>query len=158
MRLFIAVPLPNNIKRNLIKCIKDLDLPGVIPVNEDKLHITLRFLGDVDLDYAKSLLDQDFSSTECVVRSVGAFPNMNFIRVVWAGAFGLENLAKTVGAEDFKGHVTLARVKKKCDLSGFFEKYRSTSFGSFHVSKIVLMNSTLAKPTSIYSVVKEVYV
>ncbi|MBD3389852.1 RNA 2',3'-cyclic phosphodiesterase [Candidatus Micrarchaeota archaeon] len=171
MRLFVAVELPGKIRRRLGEAAKDLPENGLKKVESGKMHISLKFLGEVgegELDrLIKSLGNVEFFPFFVEVEGVGAFPSREYVRVIWAGtkSRGLDELAekveKALGGlfsrenRAFSGHVTLARVRKKSDFSGFFGKYDMEKFGKLQVNKFMLMKSVLQRGGSEYSVVAE---
>lgn len=167
MRIFVAVPLPDELKERLWKLGKEIEQDGIRPVKPENIHITLKFLGDTDEkklgDIEKSLRGISFSRFTCNAKGIGVFPSESYIRVVWAGAESdnaMESLAeKVAGAlrgygkkEHFSSHITIARVKRRLELGGFLEKYRDGDFGSFEVSRFELMQSELGKTGPAYSV------
>jgi 2'-5' RNA ligase len=134
-RLFIAIELPDTVKRELTQLENTLKAktPAVVRwVGPDGMHLTLKFLGDV----ASEKIDEVIMGIEeavngvtpfrLEVREVGAFPNLNRVQVVWVGMRGeldkLMNLQKQIEGnmeqlgfprEDraFTPHLTLGRVR-----------------------------------------------
>ncbi len=134
IRAFIAVELDPSVQAQLGDIIASLKInaPGKIkwsPVNN--LHLTLKFLGDVNTWELSSLQQmlrnssnqsQSFSTR---LTHLGAFPTVNNPRVVWIGlsesgelirlARLIEGGARKIGypAEEkaFTPHLTLGRVK-----------------------------------------------
>lgn len=125
-RLFTGVELPDHITDALV----DLQqpLPGARWVNDDDMHITLRFAGDVDNRVAREmteLLEEiDIPVFEVRIEGVGVFGG-NDPHTLWAGVAPSEQLdhlaraneraARAAGlaaeARNFKAHVTLARLR-----------------------------------------------
>ncbi len=57
--------------------------------------------------------------------------------------------------EDFIGHVTIARIKSRCDcVKEIIEKYKDTEFGTVDVERFHLKNSKLTRSGPIYYTVK----
>lgn len=167
MRIFVAVPLPDELKERLGRLGKEIEQDGIKPVNPGNMHITLKFLGDTDEkklgDIEKSLREVSFSRFTCNAKNIGVFPSQEYIRVVWAGAESgnaMESLAEKVNdvldgygeKEQFSSHITIARVKRRVELGGFLEKHAKDDFGSFEVSRFELMQSELRKEGPVYSV------
>jgi len=168
MRLFIAVPVPGNIRENVATLGKEIAQGGVVPVKPGNMHMTLKFIGEADeaklADIGERLGMIRFTPFPCTVRGVGVFPSEHYIKVVWAGAEsggGLEALAKGVmeamqaydGHEErFSAHLTMARVKRRVDLKAFLEKHRNNEFGSFTVSSFQLIRSELKPEGPEYTV------
>ncbi len=171
MRLFVAVELPEDVRERMGELKKELPNDGLRKVESKKMHITLKFLGEVGderVEEVKEVLGNvKFSPFSVEVEGVGAFPGKEYVRVVWAGtkSRGLGAVAEKVeGAlgglfpkekKPFSGHITLARVKKKTDFSGFFRKHGGEKFGKFRVEKLLLMQSVLKQGGPGYSVVAE---
>src|SRR5689334_1193092 len=94
-RLFLAIHLPDEIKKALtpIQAELKLKLPeqGITWTQIEQLHITLKFFGNIQTDKIDALIERlgtardNFSAFLLEARGVGAFPDLNFPRVVWAG-------------------------------------------------------------------------
>ena len=134
IRSFIAIELPDEVKQFL----KDLSnqckkMGGHVRwVRPSAMHLTLKFLGNVDpdlLDSVQNVLAPVFtecSSFSLQVSGVGAFPNLMKPRVVWVGlddptdtlvplAKNVEQCLEPLGFKrekrGFSPHITLGRVK-----------------------------------------------
>jgi 2'-5' RNA ligase len=86
-RLFLALPLPETVRR-LLHALTDRS-PLVRWTPEPQLHITLRFLGDVSDEETSPLLERlrtvSVRSFPLTVEGVGAFPPKGAPRVLWVG-------------------------------------------------------------------------
>lgn len=157
MRLFIAVQVPEELRKKMAALGDELDMDGMRPVKSQNMHITLRFIGEVpdeNADEIKAELEEvRFEKFDCLLRGTGVFPNESYVRVVWAGIESggkLEELSGKVnqalrgvpGDGKFSAHLTLARVKKKIDVSNFIAKHQE-EFGSFTVESFELVQSVL---------------
>ncbi len=100
-RIFVAVPLPDEIRMALADRLGSLDMPGK-PVPSENWHITLRFLGwtdDVALDRLLAALDEaDLGPPfDMKLNEMGAFPRPKSATVIWLAVSGgltrLEQLA-----------------------------------------------------------------
>jgi RNA 2',3'-cyclic 3'-phosphodiesterase len=134
VRAFFGLPLPEpqrlELGRYLEKC------AGVAPEfrwsAEDNLHITVRFIGNVERDVVEAIasrLDQNPGpSFDLALGNVGQFKRSRLARVVWLGTTGgveeLQALALRVEAEcreaglepekrAFQPHLTLARARPR---------------------------------------------
>jgi 2'-5' RNA ligase len=171
MRLFVSVPVPDGLKAKLAILGKELEQDDVSIVKPENMHLTLKFLGEVDeagiADVEKRLRAVRFGAFGCELRSVGVFPNERDVKVVWVGCESggkLETLAKDVAGalsgfgkegERFSAHLTIARVKKRIDLSAFLQKHNGDVFGSFKVERFHLMQSVLKPAGPEYSVLAD---
>jgi 2'-5' RNA ligase len=147
-------------------------------VDPDKLHVTLKFLGDTDISLTDNIVrimkdvTGDTDPFEARIRDMGVFPSTNYIKVVWLGVESsgiLENISKRLNEslkslgykkeKGFKGHLTLARMKSARDKNKIMKMIkgnRDVHVMSMPVCAINLMKSTLTPKGPIYEVVKTV--
>ncbi len=127
MRLFVAIELPADVRDGLSRLCADV--PGARWVEPEQMHLTLRFIGEVD-----GLVQREVAAAlECVraqpftlsLAGVGHFPPRGVPRVLWAGVERSDALAALherveralvrAGVEPerrrFAPHVTLARLR-----------------------------------------------
>ena len=139
VRVFIALDLPPAAKHALATTVEQLQ--AVIPsgirwVNPAGIHLTLKFLGDIDAALVPPLLAAvrqsagsfDESSFPLRLAGLGVFPNNREPRVLWAGVDGdLAALGRLQQSVDeaiaapglgfakerlpFRPHLTLGRVR-----------------------------------------------
>jgi 2'-5' RNA ligase len=150
------------------------DLKVVEPQN---IHITVRFLGNVsEGTVEKIFLDMQklqFAPFEVKIHGVGAFPDVRYPRVVWAGITQgandlrqifsqLEPHLQALGfAPDPKGfspHLTIARVRSgrnKVELAKFITDNVNFEFGVVHAKCFRLKKSELRPTGPVYSTLKE---
>ena len=97
-RAFIAVdvgPLPRLLELSDMLGATKADLKLVEPEN---IHITLKFLGDTDeglvdqIEESMAACSEGIAPFEISLENIGAFPNLNYMRVVWVGIEGAEPL------------------------------------------------------------------
>lgn len=181
VRAFIAIELPDEVRAELGRLqarLKSGGSAGVKWVDPHSIHLTLQFLGSVDVDMLPEISRaieeacRGVSSFRLKVKGVGAFPNLRLVQVVWVGVSGefdrlshlqkrLEsNLARLGFAPEsrpFTPHLTLARVRQQ---AGLDERQRlgqmiaGTGFevaGDIKVETISLMRSELTGAGPIYS-------
>ncbi len=139
----------------------------------DKLHVTVRFLGDSPperltlLNASLSELATKLSPCDLVVNTLGAFPSFQHPKVIWAGAFRtvvidslgdqVEELCRTAGwpseSREFHPHITLARVRERDDVRSLTNAAERINFDPILVrtSELVLMRSVLLPGGSQYS-------
>ena len=86
-RLFIAVDLPDTIKENLESM--SFGIPGAKWVRPEQLHLTVRFIGEVDgalFRDIKNILDEvSAAAFSLQLKGVGYFPPRGAPRVLWVG-------------------------------------------------------------------------
>lgn len=165
MRLFIAVDVPPDVRRRIGEAQRELPDEGLAKVTLPRMHITLKFLGEVNPKMLErvdnALREVEFAPFRVKVWGVGVFPNEDYVRVVWAGCKSreLEELAREVNSklggmfaqEDFTGHLTIARVKRRPALGEFLKKYMREDFGEFTVREFYLVESVLGPGGPKYS-------
>lgn len=101
IRCFIAIPLSDEIKEKAVEIQSRLRKANadVKWVERENLHITLRFLGEIEeakVEKVKRLMEEvagRFSPQKLVFKGVGAFPDLRRPRVVWIGGEG-DSLSK----------------------------------------------------------------
>lgn len=137
LRLFVAVELPDGAKEGLAASIgqlRGLTPAGVRWANPAGIHLTLKFLGEVDGGLVEPLLGAlreaaagvDKAAFPLHLEGLGVFPNGREPRVIWAGVGGdLGTLAEVQGRveaaaaalglarerREFRPHLTLGRVR-----------------------------------------------
>lgn len=178
VRTFTAIALNDEVRKNLVSLQRELSAGGakVKWVEEENLHLTMKFLGDVDMsligEIGQVLQDsvagfEPFTFTVC---GAGAFPGTASARIVWVGATGSvetltkiynhlnENLARFGVAREnrrYVPHITLGRVKspsKGRELTELIKKNSEKVFGDVDASEILLMMSELSSSGPKYSI------
>jgi 2'-5' RNA ligase len=136
IRAFIAVDLPPDLRARLAEICDQLRTEmGQVPVRwvpPEKMHLTLKFLGDVSMNNVNVL--QDILRGETVDREpfaislggLGAFPKVRRPRVIWVGVEAppeLESLQRGIDKQTakvgyppdrrpFSPHITVGRVSR----------------------------------------------
>lgn len=168
-RLFIAIDLPPAVKDRLgVLC---SGLPGAKWVRREQMHLTLRFIGDVDesgFGAIKSTLAQVQSPPlEMHLESVGQFPPKGKPRVLWVGVNAtpiladlhqhitvtLDTLSLPPPDHPFSPHITLARFKTPPapeSIRPFFAQHAAFKTEPFAVTSFILFSSILTPQGSIY--------
>ena len=169
MRIFIAINFPEEARGEIIKIQESLpDFVGK-KTEFENLHLTLKFLGDVEdskLDEIKKRLkvinEKAFISE---ITSIGTF-SKEFSKIVWLHISNCETLQEKIDEslfglfekeKRFMSHVTIARIKKISDKEFFLKKIEVLKIKnlSFPVEKFSLMKSELTSSGPVYSVVEE---
>lgn len=184
MRAFIAIDLPKKIKDYLGLLQAKLkqsgaDVKWVAPVN---IHLTLKFLGDIDDKKTNQLIQilEDLSlNTPQFYLKLGiikAFPNIKSPRIIWIGVNTGNNEVTQIAADleekmgkkgipkedkPFTPHITIGRVKSNLNREKLTQSLTTlttecdNSNCQFLVTKLILFKSTLTPKGPIYEAVKE---
>ena len=176
MRAFVAIDLPDDLKKKLSDFQKELKKSDILDGNWTKeYHLTLKFLGDIDeaklkaIEQALADISAKIKKFQLGISGIGAFPSKDYVRVLWVGVGAgdeealvlheeVENSLGKFGFEtekEYANHITLCRVKKVSDkkkLKEILEK--QTNFGKFEVSEIKLIKSDLTPEGPVYKVLK----
>ena len=181
MRTFIAFEISDAIKTELSRIQSHLKYAGadIKWVDSNNIHITLKFLGDINDSMAAkvcAILDniaKGASPFTAEASLFGAFPDIDFPKVVWAGlGIGSENTEKiflqldeelsNIGFQKekraFTSHLTLGRVRTGKNILALKEKLASAKLPaglSQKIGSIVLFKSTLTPSGSIYTKIHE---
>lgn len=172
MRLFVGIPLPQDVLEGLRPLLEDWrnNVGGVRYVEPENLHITLKFIGEVDVrrvERIAALLDAvAFTPFTVRLEGMGAFPSVEHPRVVWVGIRdGFDRIVEISAEVDrllsaegvpresraFHPHVTIGRVKGQSRaVSEKIKEYCGCSFGTFVVERFVLYRSTLTPDGPVY--------
>jgi len=163
MRCFISIDFPAEDKtRKLLGEIGNIK--GIKRVNS--LHLTLKFLGEIDSEEAEKTEAtmkklEKYAKFNVKLHGIGAFPNENYIRVIWIGVSDsvVEKMAEDLDSKRFAPHVTVARVKnarEKEKIVDLIKRYKNTDFGEYTVDRVFLKKSTLTPDGPIYEDLYEV--
>lgn len=157
-RLFTGIELPEEIREDL----GDLEhpLPGARWIDMDDLHLTLRFVGDIDKrtanEFAEFLAGIDVSAFPMRLVGLGTFGGRE-PRILWAGVEAGEELERLARANEraarnagldpaaraFKPHITLARLKNSQPerLARYLQKHGGFRTEPFYVTHFTLFSS-----------------
>lgn len=169
MRVFVAIELPDRIKKKLKDIQKEFHNLGKITFVND-FHLTLKFLGEISplmIERIKERLGKiEFKEFELHLSKLGVFPDREYITILWMGLKPTKNLKKLQhGIEsklldlfsidrNFKGHITIGRVKSINDRISFLEKLETINIeGSFTVKNFYLIKSDLTSEGPKYEVI-----
>ena len=179
VRSFIAVRLPDRVRAGLAAVSAELrgQTRGLAWVRADNLHITLRFLGEIEpvqLQHVREAVTEAAAAVAPFTVSLGglgAFPSGRAPRVLWAsvasGGEGLVALhavleaalvARGIPGESrpFHPHVTLARARDPRGADGLASVLGAgPAFGAVQVGAIHLMRSELDPRGARYSILRE---
>ena len=171
-RLFVAVDLPDSVRDRL----EDLvyGLPGARWTPREQMHVTLRFVGDVDggvFDDLRAALGEVSPPAFAMrLKALGHFPPRGEPHVLWAGVtpepalellqHGVEQAFEPLGfpteGRAFRPHVTLGRTARDArprDLAGLEAAFAQIPFDrTVTISELDLMQSTLRPDGPVYQV------
>ncbi len=162
-RLFVAIDIPEALCTFLHTMGRGI--PGAKPVDTAQIHLTLRFIGEVDGGMAKdikeALNDIHLPAFPLTVCGFGHFPPRKAPRVLWAGLAPSKELlhlrnrierllvACGLAAEQrkFSPHITIARLKNSPlkRIGEFLAGNALFRSEEFQVSTFVLYSSRLLK-------------
>jgi 2'-5' RNA ligase len=169
------VRLPDDVRDRLAAAIDHLrshaaDVAWVAPAN---LHVTLKFLGQVDEARVPAVIEAlraaaaAHRALDVAVRGLGAFPTPARARVLWAGLAGdgaaLGALAEAVDAacgalgfprepRPFAAHVTLGRAREPRPQAALADALaRGGEYGRVRVECVSLMRSELSRGGARYT-------
>ncbi len=169
LRAFVSVPIPDVVAVFLRQVQARLQSPGmnVRWVAMKNIHLTLKFLGDIDpsrvpviaaqMDAAAGMIPSFFLEA----RGGGVFPNLRNARVLWVGLAGdldrlkaiqaanesgLESIGFSRSSRDFRAHLTIGRIRKRIDaktIGALLEPLKDVISESFRVDRLTLCKSIL---------------
>ena len=177
MRLFIAINFPDAVRESLYAAMEPLRAaaPTARWVDPDRIHLTMKFLGEQPERSVPGLLDvlqevaARYDPIPLGLGGLNAFPNLRAPRVVWIGVqadpklellqHDLERACAALGhdteARTFRPHVTLARVEPRAiDPSRLAVAARAVAYDASAVAeRIDLMVSETVERRPRYRVV-----
>jgi 2'-5' RNA ligase len=177
MRAFIAIELPPQVKSKLTERQQGMKKAGLNArwVRVENIHLTLKFLGEIDPDTVAAVSTAMKSAAEShgpftlAASGIGVFPNLRKARVLWAGLS--EGVPELVGLQKdldaalaacgferdkraFRGHLTMARFRKSlhpAKLEKVLREAGGVHFGQWTVEELVLFRSELQPAGAIYT-------
>jgi len=181
IRSFIAIELPGELVKQLKDFQAALKPPGGYPakwVDPASMHLTLKFLGNVDVKGLAAVKDETgvaISSSRrfhLVTGRTGFFPDHRRPRVFWLGLEGdidaLVALQRTIDESmsklgyarenrPFTAHLTLARLREESSIDDRMDFARTVQAQVFQppcnieVNSVALMRSQLTPRGAIYT-------
>ncbi len=167
IRLFVALELPESVRTRL--SMLQGGVPGARWATDEQLHLTLRFIGEVDDDVARDIDDAlagiRAPAFALELAGVGEFGGKN-PRALWAGVrssdallhlqkkveTALQRMGLPAEERKFSPHVTLARLKAapREKVVQFLTHHALFASGPFNVDHFVLFSSHLGSGGSVY--------
>ncbi len=181
MRSFIAIELSEDVKSGLAGLQQELKGCGadIRWVKPDNIHLTLKFLGDVDEKKVRSIVEQvkgacaDYSIFDLKISGIGVFPNLKSPKVLWTGVkvvdtleglcrdidSGMASLGFPLEKRKFSPHLTLGRfrsMKGKGAVIDEIKLHNADCIGIVNVRAVSLMKSDLGPAGAKYTRVAEI--
>ena len=171
IRSFIAIELPDHLRLKITRLQEQLKSGGRAPVkwvDPNSIHLTLKFLGDIDAGITGKITTALEEAVRGVhpfhleVKGLGVFPNLRRVNVIWVGITGevdrlsqlqrrvessLSPLGFAAESRSFRPHLTLARLRDRAtpeERQNMGQLIDSTDFetgGSLDVDSVNLMRS-----------------
>ena len=170
-RLFVAIRPPDRVRQLLLGA-----MGGISDArwqSEDQIHLTLRFIGEVDRhragDVHAALGAIHHPRFEIAVNGLGTFDRRGQPETVWAGVAPHEPLKALhkkvdqaiarVGVEPeqraYLPHITLARLKRSSgSVRGLMEEAGGLRSEPFQVDRFALFESKLTPEGAAYTIVE----
>ena len=184
MRCFLAIVLPEEIRRAIGRCLNGFRAEGggISWVRLEGIHLTIKFLGEIETmrfqDVSTMVREtaREFPGFELTIGGRGVFPDAKQPRVLWIGvheppkvladlAEALETGLSRIGfpreKHPFRAHLTAARVRpsmKGKEPERLLARWLlgpDETFGTFRTDGIVLMQSILERGGAVYTRVEE---
>ena len=181
-RIFVAVDISDEARRKVSDYIDGLrdEFPNVRVGwdKPEKLHLTLKFLGDTDdkqLQEIEKIVEEIAAETarfNLQIADTGIFPKPRVPRILWIDAkdeqgnlakinASLESECEKIGFppenRKYFPHLTIGRVKQPYESRNLARRHLTNGFEpvEFEVSEIVIYESQLQPTGSVYSVVSK---
>ena len=169
-RLFVAIRPPDDIVDLVVDAMDDA--PTLRWVSDDNLHLTLRFIGEVERpmaeDIARSLQRIKAERFALQLQSVGQFSQRGG-GAVWAGIEPKEKVTSLAAKVDracvaaglepehraFRPHITLARFRRgaEAEASDFVRRNSGLTSPLFIVTEFSLVESLLSRHGAHYEAI-----
>jgi len=180
IRSFIAIELSPTIKAHIEEIQNKLksSTSDVRWVRPEGMHLTLKFLGNIEEEKISALSDvvtqctSDITSFSLTVHTLGAFPNEKNPKVIWVAAsddsgnlstlqqtleYRLSTMGFKVEKRAFSPHLTLGRLKSpkgKKELCNNLSDHKQLECGTFEAREVCLFKSELKPRGAIYTKLK----
>jgi 2'-5' RNA ligase len=181
IRSFFAVDIKEKSIVDQIKQIQnELALPNtrINFVTPENLHLTLKFLGNIDenilTDLEKEAKKISFSNFDIEFIGMGCLPSFSYINAIYIGiSKGFEQLASIAKqlnslsnqfnfkkeTRPYRAHLTIGRLKRVGDKNQLIEKiksYKEHNFGNVSINEFILKKSELKPDGPVYNTIFQV--
>ncbi len=175
VRTFLAIDLPDRVLKYIGTAIESWRLHGanvrwVVP---ERIHLTLKFLGEVEANLIPSIIEgcssisTDTTEFSLELGETGVFPTIERPRILWIGIYGdimilrklqrgIEDVLAGIGIakeqRPFIPHLTVGRVRSPRGIHRLMGPFMKTEIplASFRVTSLSLYRSTLTPKGPIY--------
>ena len=175
IRMFLSIPIKDaSVLQPVLTDIKLMKNVRASPLSQ--MHITVRFIGDIDDGKTKKVVKaisdavNDVEPFTVTIKGAGCFPNPKRPSVLWIGAdpqdtlkliadrisVNLKNSNISFDEKPFKSHITVGRCNGPANIQPFLEKYSGQEFTSFLCDEILVMRSELSPSGAKHTVLERV--
>lgn len=170
-RLFVAIRPPTVIREKLLSVMGGIE--GARWQNDGQLHLTLRFIGEVDRhraeDIAAALGSINGPPIDLALNSVGIFDRRGRVDALWAGVSPHDELKALHNRVDraclgvgvppdqrvYLPHITLARLNRSSGPpDDFLSLHAGLSSSPFTIGQFGLFESELGREGAVYHLVE----
>ena len=175
IRLFVALKIPDEVKEKIFSYLETVsNFSDFRWEQKEKIHLTLKFIGDVREELLQNILDEmefvkEYYSFNCETSKFGFFFRNSEPIILWSNLDTDESILSLVNElnerlkkfdieiekRKFRGHLTLLRIKKRVD-EEFIRKIKEFKFDpiKFNANQVALIQSYLKPGGSEYKVLK----
>jgi len=176
MRVFLALDLSEEQACGLGSLQKKLkkDFNGVKWVDASNMHVTLKFLGEIEEHQLDSLFTrvekavEKFDPFHMSLKGLGVFPNPNRPRIIWSGVnegsdyikliweeveWQLQEEGFSLSQKTYTPHVTLGRIRRvssKVPAKKWVNQYREFTLPATEIKYVTFYQSTLQPQGACY--------
>jgi 2'-5' RNA ligase len=166
-RLFVAIRPPATVRAMLLDIMAGVQ--GARWQDDAQLHLTLRFIGEVDRHAAQDIADAlaavRFSPFDIAVAGVGCFDRRGMVDTLWAGVQPRDPLAHLHAKVDracvragqpaddraYLPHITLARMNRSCGpVDSYIAHHAALASAPFTATEFHLYESRLGRAGASY--------
>jgi 2'-5' RNA ligase len=171
-RLFVAIRPPPTIRSALLAVAGGIG--GARWLDDEQIHLTLRFIGEVDRHVARdvdaALAAVHHPGFRIAISGIGTFDRRGVVEIVWAGISPQEPVKALHNKIDqalsraglvpesraYLPHITLARLNRSSGSVGdFFAEWGGLSTPQFDVGSFALFESRLTPEGAVYTLVED---
>jgi RNA 2',3'-cyclic 3'-phosphodiesterase len=174
-RCFIALNVPDELKELAQTTAKEIQSRNLVEARytkKDAIHLTLKFLGEIDEKQVKQVAEQlrkiKFNKFTVTLKGMGIFPQDGNTRIIWYALGGEELMTLQRMVDDsleniferekrFMAHITIARVKEDLnqkELLEFLSSIKSPE-KEYTIDKFSLIKSTQTSEGSEYETLED---